>query len=131
MGETVANIEKSARKESERELQKYIKSVGGNVKSKGNGTSINAKDIERRQLELLSTIYSTRDQLKQLAASKGVSLEELELLTSEMKLDENEVAIDVDELNKGFDALFENLTDMALTVQQTAKQYGVKLDKKE
>merc|ERR1712176_1663974 len=126
----ITKIEQSARKQSQRELAQYLKS--GKVKQSDitfENKNVSAKDVEQRQLKLLSTINSTRTQLENLAKSKGVSLAELSMITNEMKV--NETEIDVDVLNKGFDALFADLADMALTVQETAKQYGVKLDEKD
>merc|ERR1712129_298891 len=114
----VAKIETSARKQSEQELANYLNG-NANVKvlDKQSNGKVDAMDIEERQLKLLSTIYSTRKQLEQLAASKGVSMDEL-----------NVDCIDITKLDKQFDALFSDLANMALSVQQTATQYDVKLD---
>jgi len=125
----ISKIEASARKQSEKQLADYLKFVNVSSSKESNNNSFNAKDIEKRQLELLSTINSTRNKLEQLAKSKGVSLDELCLITDTMKVNESEINLDV--LSKGFDALFSNLADMAVTVQQTAKQYGVKLEDNE
>lgn len=133
----IAKIEKSARKQSEQQLKNYLRTQksgklgmkSDNYQRRNGKVKVSAKDIEQRQLKLLSTIYATREKLEKLAQSKGVSLDELNVITDDMKMDENEV--DMDMLNRGFDALFSELAEMALTVQQTAKQYGVKLDRKE
>merc|ERR1739842_163774 len=62
--------------------------------------------------------------LEQLAASKGVSMDELNVITDSVNVD----CIDITKLDKQFDALFSDLADMALSVQQTATQYDVTLD---
>mmetsp|Transcript_6832 Transcript_6832/g.11238 ORF Transcript_6832/g.11238 Transcript_6832/m.11238 type:complete len:698 (+) Transcript_6832:73-2166(+) len=131
---TIAEIEQSARKQSEREMQTYLNAgyrVLGDVhaySANGNGEPITTEELELRQLELLQSIDKTRRRLDKLAKSKGVSLEQIMAVSEKIDDAQPMDAAAWSKLNRQFDGLFQSIADCAVRVQQTAQQYGVQLD---
>ena len=123
----VNDINKSARRESEKRLQIYLKS-GQSLIAPKDYKNITPKELERRQLELLSTINKTRAKLQQLAQKKGISLDALNGVTSKVSSNVEITTENIAKLNCQFDNLFQSLAGIASTIQTTAKQYGAKLD---
>ncbi len=115
----IQNIQKSARRASEKRLKIYLKSISDIPQN------ITVEDIEKRQLELLSNINTTRNKLQYIAKSKGVNLETLSSITP---IPSNSSPVDITKLDAQFNALYQNLASVAAAIQETAKTYSVKLE---
>ena len=134
----VKGIKESARKQSEKQLDIYLKSGQMVIPYSQNNSdeNITPQQLENRQLQLLSTINRTRAKLEKLAQSKGVSLESLTGITSNLSLSDNNknvkiTAENLDVLNAQFDNLFQSLAGIASAIPDAAKKYQTDINQDE
>ena len=125
----IADIEQTARKDSERSLSNYLKS-GGAVAGGALSGNMNAqmKQLEERQLKVLSTIDRQRRTLEKLAKSRGVSMEQLQAVSEVTMpvMNGGECSVeDAAAMDKQLDVLFQSLAKIAESVQVTAQKYSV------